>query len=130
MNTKEKELLIKYLFPTEEIRKFLINDIYQEFNEFLPKENLFNERNMKTEQRLNNYNQYCSLIKDYLNNHSDYLKEVYGVYHNINIESLIDDLLMGYVFYLSEIDDKLQKFDIFKDKKSICFTEISILDVM
>ena len=42
----KKEEILKYLFPTEEIRKFLVNDLYQELLENIDTTLFYNDGNI------------------------------------------------------------------------------------
>ena len=51
----KKEEILKYLFPTEEIRKFLVNDLYQELLENIDTTLFYNDGNIFDRVRYERY---------------------------------------------------------------------------
>ena len=54
MNNKMLEFM-KYLYPTDEIRNFMCNDLYQELNEIIPKTKCFCSDTVVAKTREENY---------------------------------------------------------------------------
>lgn len=66
-------------------------------------------------------------IKDYIFQHEKYVDYFDALY---NDEYLYDDLIINFVFCLSQENDKFKDINIFKDKRSICFSMFSIIDII
>lgn len=124
MELKEKEELIKYLYPTVKSREFLINDLYQEL--VLPIEKIYSNDNLDVTKRKENYLICYKIIENYLKNNKNYQILVENIY-KMPIKDIIEDILIGYCFYISQTKFD---YDIFKDKKSVLFTKISIIDIL
>lgn len=122
--TKEEKLL-QFLYRNEEIRKRLINDVYQELLEVVPPSLCFNSKNVVNATRDENLRKALSSISNFLENNADYNKVVKEIY-----DDDFQFVLCGYMFYLSHTNEKYIGIDIFKNKKSILYSEISLLDIL
>ncbi len=124
MELKEKEELIKYLYPTVKSREFLINDLYQEL--VLPIEKIYSNDNLDVTKRKENYLICYKIIENYLKNNKNYQILVENIY-KMPIKDIIEDILIGYCFYISQTTFD---YDIFKDKKSVLYAKISIINIL
>lgn len=122
--TKEEKLL-QFLYRNEEIRKRLINDVYQELLEVVPPSLCFNSKNVVNATRDKNLGKALSSISNFLENNADYNKVIKEIY-----DDDFQFVLCGYMFYLSHTNEKYIGIDIFKNKKSILYSEISLLDIL
>ena len=122
--TKEEKLL-QFLYRNEEIRKRLINDVYQELLEVVPPSLCFNSKNVVNATRDENLRKALSSISNFLENNADYNKVIKEIY-----DEDFQFVLCGYMFYLSHTNEKYIGIDIFKNKKSILYSEISLLDII
>lgn len=122
--TKEEKLL-QFLYRNEEIRKRLINDVYQELLEVVPPSLCFNSKNVVNATRDENLRKALSSISNFLENNADYNKVIKEIY-----DEDFQFVLCGYMFYLSHTNEKYIGIDIFKNKKSILYSEISLLDIL
>jgi len=122
--TKEEKFL-QLLYPTDEVRKIMINDVYQELLGIIPPTWCFNSKNLTKTIRQENYNKVLKSISNFIEDNADYKKVITNFYGK-NLEYV----LYGYMFYLSHTNEKYTNIDIFKDKKSILYSEISILDIL
>jgi len=122
--TKEEKLL-QFLYRNDEIRKRLINDVYQELLEVVPPSLCFNSKNVVNSTRDENLRKALSSISNFLENNADYNKVVKEIY-----DDDFQFVLCGYMFYLAHTNEKYIGIDIFKNKKSILYSEISLLDIL
>lgn len=122
---------IKYLYPTDEIRNFMCNDLYQELNEIIPKTKCFCSDNIVSKTREENYMFVKTHIVNFILTNDNYKKELNKLYKDREFDDLINDIIIGYVFFTVNTDDKNRGEDIFKNKKSICYSVApSILDIL
>lgn len=122
---------LKYLYPTDEISHFLINDVYQEFQDIIPSVKCFGNDNIISLVREKNYKYIQSSILIFFNTNPAYNKELLRLYKIKNVEDIIEKLIIGYVFYLVNKDETSLNVDIFKNKKSVCYTTApTILDIL
>lgn len=59
------------------------------------------------------------------------IKKLNKLYKDRDFDDLINDILIGYVFFVVNTDNNNKGGDIFKNKKSICYSVApSILDIL
>ena len=129
MQKERKEKLIKYLFPNEKSRKLLCEDVYFELEKVLPKNICLSYKNNNSEKRKENLAFARDKIKQFLNQNPIYLKEIENIYKGFETESLVDTLLFGYVFFLIFSSNE-GELDVFLCKNSVCYSPISIIDIL
>ncbi|MBQ8522316.1 MAG: hypothetical protein IJ458_01470 [Clostridia bacterium] len=127
---KDKEKLVRYLYPTKEISGLMCNDIYQELLEIIPLECCICEDNIKDNVRTRNLVFVRGAIKGFVLGNIEYQKILFEYYHHDNLEWIVRDILIGFVLYISTISEKFKEIDILKDKQSILYGETFILDLM
>lgn len=132
MNLRQKKLLCDYLYPNKRIRKVLIDDLNVQLDKIIPSEIIFCAENKQSDEiREENKNIAVEAISRLLKENDFYLREldcwpVNGFY------DIVDNVLVNYVFIFSvrQKSKRLQNIDIFSDKRSICYREISVLKVL
>jgi len=122
MTKKEKIALIQYLYLNNETQTFLCNDLFQEFMSIIPKNVCISKENLNKETRENNYSIVKLLITIFFKENPEYKKITTKLLSNYTENKLVEHLILGYVFFLANIDRK-KDINIFKDKKSICYSE-------
>ncbi len=122
--TKEEKFL-QLLYKTEEIRSIMINDVYQELKEIIPLEKCISLKNIVKKIRQENLEFAKVSISNFLQENVNYQKLIFEIYGDS-----IEYVLYGYVFYLAYTSEKYAGIDIFKDKKSILYREVSLLDIL
>ena len=130
MNTERQRKLINYLYPTEDIRKFLCNDLYQEFDEKITYSLCICSKNLTNIIRRENYAKIKEEIINFFNENIIYKEKVNEILNTDDFDKIIDDIILGYVFYLSHSLRKYNRVDILLDKKSICYSPISVIDLL
>mgnify|MGYP004667715645 FL=1 len=121
---------LRYLYPTDEIQDFMINDFYQELGEIIPKTKCFSSENIVNVTRKNNYNYVKTSIIEFLNTNPTYQKELQKLLKR-PANDMVEEFIIGYVFYVVNTDKNNACVDIFKNKKSICYTSSpTILDIL
>ena len=130
MNNERKEKLLKYLFPTEEVRKFVCNDLFVELNEIIKTTDCISSKNIKKENRMHNKEKVEMQIKDFVKQNPIYEKILCEIYHQNDINKIYDYILIGYTFFVSYTYSRIKFCDIFRDKRSICYSPISIIDIL
>ena len=121
MTKEEKIAVMNYLYINNETKQFLCNDLFQEFLSIIPENICISEENKDDKKREQNYSCVKMLIYLFFENNLEYKKITTKLLSNFTYEKMVEHLIIGYVFYLANIDNK--NIDIFKDKKSICFSE-------
>ncbi len=127
---KDKEKLVRYLHPTKEIRGLMCNDIYQELLELISLERCISEDNLDDDIRAKNQEFVRGVIKGFLVANPDYLKILFEYYKHNDIETIVYDILIGFVLYVSLLSDDYKYIHILKDKQSILYGETFILDLI
>lgn len=126
----QKEKLVRYLYPTKEIRGLMCNDIYQELLEVVELEKCIGTDNLDEGLRASNYEFVKGVIKGFIIGNIEYKKVLFEYYHHNNLDWITQDILIGLVLYISSISDEFKDVDIFKDKQSILYNQIYILDLI
>ena len=130
MNNKMIEFL-KYLYPTDEIRDFMCNDLYQELCEIIPKTKCFGSENVVASVREENLKFVKTSIVEFISNNQNYENELSKLYKDKKLEDVLDDIIVGFVFYVVNTNDRNKGENIFTNKKSICYSfGPNILDIL
>jgi len=129
MTKEQKMSLLKFLYLNDQTQTFLCNDLFQEFMSIIPKTKCICSDNIIYETRRNNFDNALNSIHNFLIDNKDYRVMVEKFFSGYEQKFLEAHLLMGYVFYIALTENK--DMDIFKDKRSICYTEgPSIVDII
>lgn len=123
---KYYQKLLKYLYPTDEVRAFLVNDLYQELFKIVKVKTLYCEDNLDDILRSINYLNLKIEIEKFLKNHEEYKKELDRLLRHDG-KTIVEDLIIGLLLYYSTSS---KQFDIFKDRKSVLYSPASIIDVL
>lgn len=126
----EKQKLVRYLYPTKQIRELMCNDIYQELLEVIPMENCISEDNVDDRTRENNLSEVRGVIKGFVLGNSVYKQILFDYYKIDNLEWIVGDILIGFVLYISTLSEGFENIDILSDKRSILYGEQVILDLL
>ena len=130
MNNKMMKFL-KYLYPTDEIRDFMCNDLYQELNEVIPNIKCFCSDNVVKSVREENRKFVKTNIVNFIENNPVYKQEIEKLYKSKVISNIVDDIFTGYVLYVVNTSEKNKGENIFTNKKSICYSEgPNLLDIL
>lgn len=130
MEKERKIKLMNYLFPTNEAREFICNYLFYDLSSIINPTLCISYRNSTRSVRKKNYEIVKSEINKFLQNNSFYLIKLSDMYNHKDFDSLLKDLVVGYIFYLSNTGKRYYSFDIFKDTRSICYEPISIIDMI
>lgn len=130
MNKERKEKLLNYLYPTEEIAEFMYCDFYTELALILDKKVCFSQANLTNVTRKNNLKIAREIIAKFLNENALYKNKVYEFFPKTPESVIIDNILYGYTLLVSTNINRGTGADIFKDKRSVCYTIASIIDIM
>lgn len=130
MDEVKKERICTYLYGTDETRKFLLNDLFQEFSLIIDDKECINWKNRIKKVRTKNKIIVTTKIVLFLKENEVYYNKLDKIYNNMLFKDVITMLVLGYVFYLSQVKDEFKDVNIFKSKKSICYSsEPTIYDV-
>ena len=102
----KKEEILKYLFPTEEIRKFLVNDLYQELLENIDTTLFYNDGNIFDRVRDERYKKVYNDIELFLYKNREYAVELARLFDGHDFVMIIEDLICGIVFYYINVIKK------------------------
>lgn len=116
----KKEEILKYLFPTEEIRKFLVNDLYQELLENIDTTLFYNDGNIFDRVRDERYKKVYNDIELFLYKNREYAVELARLFDGQDFVMIIEDLICGIVFYYINVIKK-EPIDIFCDRRSLVY---------
>lgn len=130
MNKREKEILMECLYLSDWDRDFLVNVINRDLKELIPEKLFFCKENCIEKTREKNYYEIVYQINDYLQHHFKYLDYLMQDYPEDREEDLVDDLILNFMFCLTQENKKYKDVDIFKNKKSICYTEIPFIEIL
>ena len=130
MNKTRKQKLINYLFYNNYTIDFMFNDFYVELNFVLPRKICFSKDNIKKENRVKNLEKAKSVLKNFLESNVNYYNKLKEIYYNKSIESLLSDVLAGYILYLTPNINKNSGADVYADKRSVCYSKTSIIDTL
>ena len=125
---KYYQKLLQYLYPTDEVRAFLVNDLYQELFKVVKVKTLYCEDNLDDILRSINYLNLKIEIEKFLKNHEEYKKELDRLLRHDG-KTIVEDLIIGLLLYYST-SSYFKQFDIFKDRKSVLYSPASIIDVL
>lgn len=134
MNEKQMndnmQKMVKYLYPTKQIMDLMCNDIYQELLEFIPLDMCISEDNLNTQIREQNLAFIHGAITGFVLGNYNYKKILFEYYKHTNIEWIVNDIIIGLMFYISNIIEEFNNIDIFNNKQSILYGNTFILDLI
>ena len=130
MNIERKQKLLKYLYPTEKIRSFLCNDLYMELHELIPRQLCISTQNMTLAVRKGNLNKLETIITSFLEGNKEHYQSIMQLCQNQSWDTIIQDIVIGYTFFTTNLISRYNGIDIFKDRRSVCYAPISIIDLL
>lgn len=116
MISNENRLLVKYIFPNVKCLEFFKEQLFEELKEVVPETLCYSKTNENNRTRSFNKNECMNLIREFFINNEVYKNEVERIYKE-KIDELIDSVLLGYVFLLTNGKN------IIEDNNSVCFVE-------
>ena len=119
MTQEQKTKLASYLYLNKEFQEFLCNDFFQELKKELPKESCISEDNLNEANREENLAMATMTVFIFLHNNRNYADIIKQNFTSYTDSQLLNHLVLGYVFYLTNVEEHM---DMFKDKRSICYT--------
>ena len=128
MNTTRKSKLIEYLYPSTQAIDFMFDDFYLQLLMVLPKKVCFSVDNMKQSVRKANLELAIKTIGNFLDKNPLYKSRYVELFSYKDFSVLINDILIGYVLYLTNNINRGTGADVFADKRSVCYSKTSILD--
>ena len=129
MNSERKTKLINYLYPTVEIAEFMTYDFYPELTFVLDKKVCFSVENEKESVRKINFEKAKRIVSEYIDKNLKYKRRLVELYRRKVDDSFIEEMLWGYVLFITYNINRGTGADVFWDKRSVCYKELSILDV-
>lgn len=130
MLEERKKKLIKYLYPNEKLRQFLCEELYFELADILPKELCISTKTMSDVTRRERMTMAKNNVKQFLKQNPSYIDWLKYFFKDKTTDEIVDDLIIGYVFYLANAKSRFDCIDIFRDKRSLCYCPISVIDIL
>ena len=129
MNTERKNKLIEYLYPSTSAIDFMFGDLYVELSTILSKKLCFSKDNLNKAVRDKNLELAVYIVNKFLVDNPLYKKRLFEFYPHKDYSVLVGDVIVGYILYITPHINKRTGADVFLDKRSICFSKVSILDL-
>ena len=132
MEKERANKLIKYLYPTEQIRSFMCNDLYIELNKIIKRQICISTKNIVSSVRQENLVMLKHIINNFIEVNTIYKQKINELYGNGNMNGdiIINEIIVGYVFYIANSVPKYVSMDIFRDKRSVVYSPISMIDIL
>lgn len=125
-----KKILLKYLYPTDEIRQFLVNDLNEELKEILNAKILVTDENKDDNIRENNWWECVKTIGNFLIKHSEYRQFIIDNYGNREFLDNIQLVLLNYVFCYCLGIEKFKDKNIFTDKECVTCIDFDLTKII
>ncbi len=106
----------------------MCNDLFQELQKKIPNRICISDANTYESVRKRNFSEVKRTIKRFVAANSVYSKAIKEIYQSKIDNNILEEIVISYIFFLANTEHK--NIDIFKDKKSICYSEISLLDLL
>ena len=129
MNNIRKKKLIDYLYPTTEIAEFMLYDFYVELRFMLDKKVCFSVENKNESVRKSNLEKAKIIVKEFIDSNLNYKNKLEKLYLRKINDSFIDEVLWGYILFITNNINRGTGADVFRDSRSVCYNLISILDI-
>lgn len=121
------EKLFKILYKTQEIQKFLINDLFEELKLIINIKLCINIININEKQRELNFLITKNTIDKFLKENIVYLNKLKDLFKTYTYNALLDHLIIAFVFYIAQINENYKYIDVFTNKASICFNKYNYM---
>jgi len=125
-----RQSLINRLYPTNDIIKFISENLYQELLEIISLDCCISEDNLNKNVRDKNLEFVRGVIKGFVFGNVVYQKVLYKHYKYDDMDDLTRDILIGFVLYASTLSEEFNDIDIINDQQSILYGETFILDLV
>ena len=122
--------LLKMIFPTNEVRAFLCNDLFIELKNVVPINLCINKENVLNTTRKEHYKQVKNLIYNFLIKNKIYLNKLKQFYSTTNINYILKNIITSYVFVMAKLNKNYKNVDIFNNKTSICYVPFNIFNTL
>ena len=128
MTNEQKQKMVEYLYPTDQILDFMCNDVYQELLNVIPTNLIIHTNNLVHSVRENNFKLVKENVFKFIILNKNYKAELFNLYKHSMLAPIVHNIIIGLTFYIVNTNEKYHNIDIFKNKKSICYQKVSILD--
>ena len=129
MNSERKTKLINYLYPTVEIAEFMTYDFYPELTFVLDKKVCFSVKNEKESVRKINFEKAKRIVSEFIDKNLNYKRRLVELYRRKVDDSFIEEMLWGYVLFITYNINRGTGADVFRDSRSVCYKRVSVLDL-
>lgn len=126
----EEQKILNCIFLTTELRTFLCNDLFIELKKLIPIKLCFNKLNKNNKVRQENFLKIKQIIKNFIKFNIEYYLKLIDLFPTNNLDEIIENIIIAYVFYLFKTNKNYTKTDIFKNKNSVCFPQFYILSLL
>lgn len=130
MEGSRRQKLVEYLYPTKSLMNFMCNDVYQELLKIIPANLCISSQNISTKTRNVNFELVKNAILNFILDNDDYRNLLFEHYKHNRISIIVHDVLIGLVLYVATINERYWRLDIFRDKKSICAQQVTIMNFL
>ena len=128
MNAERKRKVIEYLYPSTQAIDFMFDDFYLELLEILPKKICFSTNNKNKKIRQKNLTTALKVVDKFLEENPIYKIRLKELYFYKKYSTLLYDVIVGYVLYLTPNINKGTGADVFLDSRSICYGKTSVIE--
>ena len=129
MNSERKTKLINYLYPTVEIAEFMTYDFYPELTFVIDKKVCFSVENEKESVRKINFEKAKRIVSEFIDKNLNYKRRLVELYRRNIDNSFIEEVLWGYVLFITYNINRGTGADVFRDSRSVCYKRVSVLDL-
>lgn len=129
MNSVRKTKLINYLYPTVEIAEFMTHDFYVELTFVLDKKVCFSVVNKKENARKVNFEMAKRIVSEFIDKNLKYKRRLVELYRRNIDNNFIEEMLWGYVLFITYNINRGTGADVFRDSRSVCYKRVSVLDL-
>lgn len=125
MNEKEIQKIKEFLYPSS--NNFILNEINNDLKKIVTIEICISDENMNKKTRKRNYGKVYLQICGYLHQNMKIYERLDYLYSDYEEEFLVHELMVNFVFCLTQENEKFRNIHIFKNEKSICFSEFYMI---
>lgn len=129
MNNIRKKKLLAYLYQTEE-KETLLSEIYTKLLFVLDRKICFNNCNLNKAVREYNFKKAKQVISNFIDENAHYKIAIKKVFAKIDFNSIVEEILWGYILFITPNINKSTGADVFLDKRSVCYSKNSIIDLL
>lgn len=122
-----KSYIIGLLYPTEDIKKFVYDDINKPLEKYITDDMILGKQSTDKKVRTKSLKLLQLQIANFLQENSFYLDYLQGVYNKYMYDDVIFWVLVGFVLYRADKLGRLDCLDIFDEKNCILTFDDDIL---